>query len=209
MLLTTSAGAWAQQVQKYIVRSWNGSQIVESEEEVLDPIFFKNSSTLTLGENDNERIWFVAPWENITVSRTITIKGVVHIVLGDKSTLTVKGGIRVEEQLGSYSPVGLSANDRSVLYMGGDSRLYYPAANVTIGACRAYFKLLNGITASDLPSGASIYLNFADESTGIKDAKVSKDSNSTSWYTLDGRRLSGKPTRRGIYIHGGKKKVVR
>lgn len=113
------------------------------------------------------------------------------------------------EFVGCYSPVGLSANDRSVLYMGGDSRLYYPAANVTIGACRAYFKLLNGITASDLPSGASIYLNFADESTGIKDAKVSKDSNSTSWYTLDGRRLSGKPTRRGIYIHGGKKKVVR
>lgn len=101
LLLTTATGAWAQQVQKYIVRSWNGSQIVETVEEVLDPIFFKNSSTLTLGENDNERIWFVAPWEDITVSSTITIKGVVHIVLGDKSTLTVKGGIRVEEQFGA------------------------------------------------------------------------------------------------------------
>lgn len=112
------------------------------------------------------------------------------------------------EFVGGFSPVELSADDMSVLFMGGDNRLYYPATAITIGACRAYFKLLNGISASDLASGASIFLNFEDESTSIKDIKVSKGSNGTSWYTLDGRRLNSKPTRRGIYIHDGKKKVV-
>lgn len=29
------------------------------------------------------------------------------------------------------------------------------------------------------------------------------------WYTLDGRRLSGKPTQRGIYINNGKKYVIK
>ena len=29
------------------------------------------------------------------------------------------------------------------------------------------------------------------------------------WYTLDGRRLQGKPSRPGLYLHGGKKIVVR
>ena len=29
------------------------------------------------------------------------------------------------------------------------------------------------------------------------------------WYTLDGRRLSGKPAARGLYIHGNKKVIVR
>ena len=28
------------------------------------------------------------------------------------------------------------------------------------------------------------------------------------WYLLDGRRLSGKPTTRGLYIHHGKKVSV-
>ena len=48
--------------------------------------------------------------------------------------------------------------------------------------------------------------------TGIE----SVESNQTAegletgnWYTLDGRRLSGKPTKRGIYIVNGKKMVVK
>jgi hypothetical protein len=28
------------------------------------------------------------------------------------------------------------------------------------------------------------------------------------WYSLDGRKLSGKPTQKGLYIHGGKKVVI-
>ena len=28
------------------------------------------------------------------------------------------------------------------------------------------------------------------------------------WYTLDGRRLTGKPTMKGIYIHNGKAVVI-
>ena len=30
-----------------------------------------------------------------------------------------------------------------------------------------------------------------------------------SWFTLDGRRLSGKPTTKGIYLSGGRKVVVK
>jgi len=29
------------------------------------------------------------------------------------------------------------------------------------------------------------------------------------WYTLDGRKLDGMPTKKGIYINGGRKVVVR
>lgn len=30
-----------------------------------------------------------------------------------------------------------------------------------------------------------------------------------TWYTLDGLRLSGPITRKGIYVHGGRKVVIR
>ena len=46
--------------------------------------------------------------------------------------------------------------------------------------------------------------------TGIKGGRWKKeDGRSERWYTLDGRRLSGKPTAKGVYIVGGKKIVVK
>ena len=72
---------------------------------------------------------------------------------------------------GSFSPVNLKANNRSVLYLGADNKLYYPSANMTVGSCRAVFRLKD-ITAGDLASGANarrFVLNFgdSDETTGI------------------------------------------
>jgi hypothetical protein len=33
--------------------------------------------------------------------------------------------------------------------------------------------------------------------------------NRDAWYTLDGRKLSGKPTQKGIYVNSGKKVLVK
>ena len=32
---------------------------------------------------------------------------------------------------------------------------------------------------------------------------------SDDWYTLDGRQLSGAPSRKGIYIHQGRARIVK
>ena len=116
--------------------------------------------------------------------------------------------------VGSFSPVSLTGGDRSVLCLGADNTLYYPSADMTVGSCRAVFKL-NGITAGDpsLSAGVrGIMLNFDDETTGIQEVigvnevgEVSDDS----WYSLDGRRLSGRPTAKGLYIVNGKKMFIK
>ena len=36
-----------------------------------------------------------------------------------------------------------------------------------------------------------------------------KGEGSDYWYSLDGRRLSGKPTQKGIYINNGRKIVIK
>ena len=84
---------------------------------------------------------------------------------------------------------------------------------MTINSCRAYFRL-NGITAGDIEQqDGRIIINFIDDDkmiTGIKDIENGKSViNNDTWYTLDGRKLLDKPTRRGVYIHGGKKIVVK
>ena len=49
-----------------------------------------------------------------------------------------------------------------------------------------------------------------DETTGISSTtNDTNDTNDKAWYTLDGRKLDGKPTTKGLYIHNGKKTVIK
>jgi len=45
-----------------------------------------------------------------------------------------------------------------------------------------------------------------DEVSGIDDVRVGGDA---VWYSLDGRRLDDRNLKKGIYIHGGRKVVVK
>lgn len=114
--------------------------------------------------------------------------------------------------IGSYIPVELEANDKSVLYLSDESTLYYPDEPITVGACRGHFELI-GITAGDIETEATvnIVLNFGDESTGIDAIGYSPstiDHSADVWYDLCGRRFNAKPTVKGIYIHQGKKITI-
>ena len=84
---------------------------------------------------------------------------------------------------------------------------------MSINSFRAYFQLNNGITAGN-PSSSGVrafVLNFdGNERTGITTTNYTNFSNSdNAWYTLDGRKLSGKPTAKGLYINNGKKVVIK
>ncbi len=111
--------------------------------------------------------------------------------------------------MGTYKKLTFDADDRTVLYLGADNTLYYPQNGASIGAQRAYFKL-SGLSVGNIVNSA-IVLNFGDgETTGI----ISIDNgelriDNDDWYSLDGRKLSGKPSVRGIYINNGKKVVIK
>lgn len=64
-------------------------------------------------------------------------------------------------------------------------------------------------TGSNSAKGATFFFNDP-ETTGIthvNNNNVSTDDD--AWYSLDGRRLSGKPSWKGVYIHKGRKEVIR
>ena len=58
--------------------------------------------------------------------------------------------------------------------------------------------------------GSRLFINW-DETTSIENYPPSTIHHplSSKWYTLDGRRLSGKPTQKGLYLRNGEKMVVR
>ena len=111
---------------------------------------------------------------------------------------------------GNYSPVPFTAGNKSVLFMGGNSTLYYPDSNMTMGAFRACFTL-NGITAGNGPSSIKEFiLNFGEEdATSIHNSQFIIHNEDAGWYSLDGRKFNAKPTKQGIYIHNGRKEAVK
>ena len=121
---------------------------------------------------------------------------------------------------GTYAPEVIpEGGDNTKLYLGSGNKLYYPNAAMTIGTHRAYFQLAEGITAGEPVSGSNAKqirasnLNFGDdEATGIVSIDNGQwivDNEADAWYTLDGRKLVGKPTQRGIYIINGKKTIIK
>ena len=113
--------------------------------------------------------------------------------------------------IGTYSPFSLEANDRTKLYMGSDNKVYYPTDNLPIGSCCAFFSL-KGLRAGDFELGQSeinsIVVNIGEE-TGITTPSSISSPATDNYYSLDGRKLSCKPTAKGIYIHNDKKIIIK
>ena len=110
----------------------------------------------------------------------------------------------------------ISQHFKSILFLGSNNKLYYPKPDLTdtsnpvypsIGAFRAYFQL-DGIEAGEVREARLFFGN--SEATGIKDVErstmnVQRDD---AWFMLDGLKLQGKPTKKGLYIRNGRKVVI-
>ena len=131
----------------------------------------------------------------------------------DKTDRSYDNGISGDNRvrfLGTYKSTAFGAEDKSILLMGGANTLYYPTAGAGIGAQRAYFKigsdgalLARRLTAFNIDFGD-------DEATGIiSTTNYTNSTNSDAWYSLDGRRLQGQPTAKGVYVNNGRKVVIK
>lgn len=81
---------------------------------------------------------------------------------------------------------------------------FYYYKGERIAPYRAY------LTHNEVSSGASYSLVFIeDDPSHISTIHAPLPMGDGNWYTLDGRRLSGKPTTKGVYIVNGRKVVVK
>ena len=203
--------------------SLNATQLASAQMDNADIRALDNASfsgsTLTLNFADKNTITagtpYIIKWEgdgsnNLQnpVFANVTIDKTMHDVpcnLGDGNAVTFKG---------TYEKLAYTEDTPSILFLGDESTLYYPKENASIGAQRAYFEL-TGITAGKPASigGIRAYvLNYGNETTGIRsieNGKLKIENDADAWYGLDGRKLNGKPTRKGLYIHNGIKVVIK
>lgn len=204
-------GRWNTLCLPFSVENFTGTPLEGATVKRLGESSYEASTkTLTLNFEDADAVWagvsYLVKWtsgENIV---NPVFSG-VEILSGDVTA----DATYCADFIGCYSPVTLAAQDRTVLYLGGDSKLYYPSVDVPVNAFRGYFQLKGGLKAGDLPANGAknIVLNFGNnETTGIDEPTPNPSPNGgESYYSIDGRRLQGEPAKKGIYIKNGKKVI--
>ena len=58
-------------------------------------------------------------------------------------------------------------------------------------------------------AGTRSFIGFGDGTTAIEALAATTSAEDGEWYSLDGRRLSGKPARKGIYVRNGQKFIIK
>ena len=88
----------------------------------------------------------------------------------------------------------------------GDEFGFFRYEGTNVPARKAFLALNN----SQAALARGFQMVFDDETTGISTTDFTDYTDGAdAWYSLDGRKLAGKPTQRGIYVNNGKKIVIK
>lgn len=115
--------------------------------------------------------------------------------------------------VGTFDPYNIpQGGDNTILYLGAEDKLYYPNDAMTIGAFRSFFGLTNGLTAGTPTSETrntirTFNLDFGDETSSIQQLEVTPSAD--VWYDINGLKLDAVPSIPGIYIHNGRKVLIK
>ena len=97
--------------------------------------------------------------------------------------------------------------DSTQFYLSYKGIIKFPEKDYQFGSFLSYFQL-KGINPADI---ANIRLEFDSKAVGIKETEQESSDRTSNhvWFTIDGRKLNKKPTLKGIYIHEGRKEVLK
>jgi hypothetical protein len=124
----------------------------------------------------------------------VTFKDEMHEVTG-----SVTGGTTIAFKP-NFNYLDFEAAEPSILFLSNNN-LYSVGAGAKIKPQRGYFQ-----TSDGSPVRGMVF-ELVDEETAIE--SVNGAFNNNPWYDLNGRKLTGKPVQKGIYINNGKKTIIK
>ncbi len=152
---------------------------------------------------------FIVKWTGVNVTDPVFTGVTVSNNTPVADVISTDGKVQF---LGTYSPAAIANGNKACLFLGDANTLYWPDAdNYQVGPFRAYFKvdLGNGLGVYPAPDAVRQFvLNFGEECESQGITTTDFTDKAAAWYSLDGVKLDGKPTKKGLYIHGGRKVVI-
>ena len=159
---------------------------------------------------------YIVKWE--TTGDNIVNPTFSNVTISSTTPTPVENYDQKVTFVGQYSPFSIVANDallgdnqghkNEIIMMAAQNNLGYSQTTRQLKCFRCHFY----VPANDGElSARSIVVDFGDgETTEIGTINNNRETIANNqWYTLDGRKLTGKPTTKGVYIHNGRKEVVR
>ena len=129
------------------------------------------------------------------------------IANNDKETYSNNMFVGVKEDI-----IGLSETEGEYTNFVLYEDAFWPVGDyVNLRANRAYLQIPTANLTTSGGAESMLRVNFDDGTTDITTVPDADDttSNTNVWYTLDGRRLEGEPTIKGIYINQNRKIVIK
>ena len=107
--------------------------------------------------------------------------------------------------LGKTTVGNTGDNPKSILFLGANNTLMNPETMPTLmKGFRGYFQL-----KGDAVGASRFALNIDEETTAVSELKNNEQIINNNGYDLQGRRMEGQPTKKGVYIVNGKKVVIK
>ena len=174
--------------------------------------------TLTFGnqydETESETVLeagvpYVIKWEDTGEADIVepVFEGVT-VVSSSPADMTITKADGNVKFIGYYDAFDIDTPDNDdIYYLTVGNELRHTAQARTLKACRAYFQF------SAEAATRQFVLDFGEGGITTEITSTSL-TNEDSWYTLEGRRLSPhtshlSPLKKGLYIHNGKKVVIK
>ena len=194
---------------------WYGTNTNVDVRQLNGASYDKSTKTLTLNFSSANNVsklvagtpYIIKPSANISNIQFsgVTLKAgmnpvTIGLVEGEDVTLMFRG---------SYDKLTFDATDRSVLFLKSN-KLVFPVNGSYINAQRAAFFLKGAQVSTSIGNLIKeCVVNLDDEDpTGIAEL-LGIEEEAGTWYDLNGRKLTGKPVQKGIYINNGKKTIIK
>ena len=169
---------------------------------LTDASFEDATNTLSLTFGDAESIVaghaYLVQVESAVVDPTFN-----NVIIVDDPTPTTISG--VVEFVPAINPTALTTGDKSCLFVSGGNTLTWASSGSNMYGFRAYFHILDGSIAN----ARAFSMDFGDEETVIIGVTANERVTDGAVYTLDGRKLNGQPTQKGVYVVNGKKVIIK
>ena len=139
----------------------------------------------------------------VKVGSAIMNPAFANVVISSTTGQTIeKGGVKF---IGYFDAFDINPRT-DIFYIGANNELLYfadsnPEATRTLHPFRAYFQI-DGLSSAPVFS-----LDFGDGTTSLGKPQVTSEDG--EWYTLQGMKVGKKPTTAGVYIHNGRKVVIK
>ena len=181
-------------------------------DEDLDFTGIELKAYIAAGYNKSENQVLLVRVYDVPAGTGIFLKGEAGVKYNIPKAISQSYYVNMLKANLNAGPIAKTEGDMSnflLAKVGNDFKFCTPSSNATLGANKAYLQVPTSFITANARE-VSIVFDEDGETTSLNEnGELRIGHEAGAWYTLDGRKLQGKSTKKGLFIHNGRKVVIK